>query len=76
MHTMSKKELSSEEMDPVERSRTPAVILTFNGEVHTHEEAQVSVHDLTLPATVQLLVETPAVLSPGKLCEDHGYSCE
>ena len=76
MHTMSKKELSSEEMDPVERSRTPAVVLTFNGEVHTHEEAQVSVHDLTLFVTVQLLVETPAVLSPGKLCEDHGYSCE
>ena len=26
--------------------------------------------------TVQLLDETPAVLSLGKLCEDHGYSYE
>ena len=37
---------------------------------------QVFVHDLNLFVTVQLLEETPAVLSPGKLCEDHGYSYE
>ena len=42
-----KKELSSEEMDTVERSRTPTVVLTANGDVHTHEEAQVFVHDLS-----------------------------
>ena len=29
-----------------------------------------------LVLTVQLLKETPAVLSLGKLCEDHGYSYE
>ena len=57
MHTMSKKELVSEEMDTVERSRTPAVVLTSNGEVHSHDEAQVFVHDLNLFVTVQLLVE-------------------
>ena len=28
--------------------------------------------DLNLFVTVQLLEETPAVLSLGKLCEDHG----
>ena len=33
-------------------------------------------HDLDLFVTVQLLEETPAVLSLGKLCEDHGYSYE
>ena len=33
-------------------------------------------HDLNLFVTVQLLEETPAVLSLGKLCEDHGYSYE
>ena len=37
---------------------------------------QVYVHDLDLFVTVQLLEETPAVLSPGKLCSEHGYSCE
>ena len=31
------------------------------------------VHDLNQIVTVQLLEETPAVLSLGKLCKDHGY---
>ena len=77
MHMMSKKKESrSGEMDRVKRSRTPTVVLTANGEVQTHEEAQVFVDDLNLFATAQLLDETPAVLSLGKLCEDHGYSNE
>ena len=52
------------------------MVLTANGEVHTNEEAQVFVHDLNLIVTVQVLEETLAVLSLGKLCEDHGYSYE
>ena len=48
MHMMSKKKESrSGEMDTVKRSRTPTVVLTANGEVQTHEEAQVFVHDLS-----------------------------
>ena len=39
------------------------MVLTANGDVHTHEEAQVYVHDLNLLVTVQLLKETLAVLS-------------
>ena len=70
------KKLSSGEMDTVKRSRTPTVVLTANGDVHTHEEAQVFVHDLSLFVTVQPLDETPAVRLPGKLCDDHGYSYE
>ena len=70
MHMMSKKEISSEEMGTVERSRNPTVVLTANGEVHTHEEAHVFVHDLNQFVTVQLLEETPAVLSLGELCKD------
>ena len=73
---MSKKELSSDELDTLRRSRTPTVVLTANGKVHTHEEAQVFVHDVNLFVTVQVLEETPAVLSLRKLCEDHGYSHE
>ena len=38
MHMMSKKELISEEMGTVKRSRNHAVVLTANEEVHTHEE--------------------------------------
>ena len=46
------------------------------GEVQTNEEAQAYVHDLDLFVTVQILDDTPAVLSLGKLCEEHGYSNE
>ena len=39
------------------------MVLAANGEVHTNEEAQVYAHDLSLFVTVQLLEETPAVLT-------------
>ena len=55
-------------MGTVRRSRNPTEVLTANGKVHTHEEAQVFVDDLNQFVTVQLLEETPAVLSLGKLC--------
>ena len=44
-HMISKNELSSDELDALRRSRTPTVVLTSNGEVQTHEEPQVFVHD-------------------------------
>ena len=47
------------------RSRNSTVVLTANGEVHTNEEAQENVHHLNLFVTVQVLDETPAVLSLG-----------
>ena len=52
------------------------MVLPACGEVHTNEEEQVFVHDQNLFVTVQLLEETPAVLSLGKHWEDHGYSYE
>ena len=76
MHMLSKRDSSSEELDTLRRSRTPTVVLTANGEVHTNEEAQENDHDLDLFVTVQLLEETPAVPSLGKLCDDLGYSYE
>ena len=48
--------------------------MTANGEVLTREEATVYVKEVELFATVMLLEDTPAVLSLGKLCEDHGYT--
>ena len=72
----SVKDLSSEELETLRRSSTPTVVVTASGEVQTKEEAQIYVHDLDLFVTVQLLEETPAVLSLGKLCEDHGCSYE
>ena len=52
------------------------MVVTANGEVQTNEDAQVHVHDLDLFVIVQLLEDTSAVLSLGKLCEEHGYSYE
>ena len=54
MHTLSKKDLSSDEMDTLRRSRNPTTVMTANGEVQPNEEAQVYVHDLDLFVTVQL----------------------
>ena len=76
MHMLSNGDLSSEKLETLRRSRNPTVIVTANGEVQTNEEAQLHGHDLDLFVTVQLLEDTPAVLSLGKLCEEHGYSYE
>ena len=56
----------------VDSVRIPATVATVNGEVQTNE-AQVYVHDLDLFVTVQVLDDTSAVVSLGKLCEKHGY---
>ena len=74
MHMLSKKD--PDELDTLRRSRTPTTVATANGEVQTNEEAQVHVQDLDLFVTVQLLDETPAVLSLGRLCSEHGCSYE
>ena len=75
MHMLSKKDLSSDEMETLWSSRNPTTVVTTNGEVRTNEEAQVYVHDLGLRDGAKL-DGTPAVLSLGKLCEEHGYTCE
>ena len=74
MHMLSKK--SSAELETLGRSRNSITMVTANGEVQTSEEAQVDVHDLHLFMTVQILEDTLAVLSSGKLCDEHGYTNE
>ena len=71
MHMTSRKESSSDELDTLRRSRNSTVVLTANGEMHSREEAQVFVHDLNLFVTVQLLEDTRAVLSLGKLYKEN-----
>ena len=44
------------------------VVVTANGEVLAKEEATECVRELDLFVTVMLFESTPAVLSPGKLC--------
>ena len=76
MHRLSRKDLSSAELETLQRSINPTTGITANGEVQTNEEAQENVHGLELFVTDQILEDTPAVLSLGKLCEEHGYSNE
>ena len=47
-------------------------VFTANGEVN--EEAIVYVRELDIFLTMKLLEDTPAVLSLGKICDEHGYS--
>ena len=74
MHMVSKRDLNSAELETMRTSRSPTTVMTANGKVQTREEATVYVKELDLCVTVMLLEETPAVLSLGKLCDDHGYT--
>ena len=76
MHMISRKGLNSAELETVTTLRSPMTLFTANGEVQTHEEATVHVRELEKFLTMKLLEDTPAVLSLGKLCDEHGYSCE
>ena len=69
---VSEKDLNSTELETMRTSKSPMTVMTANGEVRTTEEATVYVKQLDLLVKVMLLEETPAVLSLGKLCEDHG----
>ena len=72
MHTVSKKDFNSAELETMRTSRSPTTVMTANGEVQTREDATVYVKQLDLFVKVMLLEEIPAVLSLEKLCEDHG----
>ena len=76
MHMISKKDLTSSEMDTLTTSISPTTVITANGEVQTHEEATGYVKELDIFLTMKVLEDTPAVLSLGKLCDEHGYSYE
>ena len=70
MHMISKKDLNSGELETLTTSRSATTVITANGEVQTHEEAK----ELDIFLTMKVLEDTPAVLLPGKLCDEHGYS--
>ena len=76
MHMINEKDLNSAELETVTTSRSPTTVITANGEVQTHEESTVYVKELGIFLTMKVLQDTPAVLSVGKLCDEHGYSFE
>ena len=74
MHMVSEKDHSPAELETMRTSRSPTTVMTADGEVRTREEATGCVKQLDFFVKVMLLEETPAVLSMGKLCQDHGYT--
>ena len=73
MHMVSKKDLNSADLETVRVSISPTTVVTANGDKLTKEEATVYVRKLDLFVTVIPLEDTLAVLSLGKLCENHGF---
>ena len=69
MHMLSRKDLSSVELETVRVSRMPTTVVTANGEGQTNAGATVYVKELDSFVTV-------ALLSLEKLCEDQGYAYE
>ena len=76
MHMISKKNLNSAELETVTTLRSPTTVFTANGEVQTHEEATVSVKELDIFLTKKSSRIRQQFLSPGKFCDEHGYSYE
>ena len=74
MPMVSKKDLSSAELETGRISKNPITVVTANGEVLAKEKATVCVRELDLFVTVMLLENTPGVLSLGKLWKEFGYS--
>ena len=63
-------------MDTLTKSCSPTIVITANGSVQTHEEATVYVKELDIFLAMNVLENTPAVLSLGKLRDENGYSYE
>ena len=57
---ISKKDLSDAEMDILTKLCSPAIVVTANGEVQTHEEATVCVKELDIFLTMKVFENTPA----------------
>ena len=74
MHMIRKNDLNSAELETVTTWRSPTTAVTANDDVQTNEEATVHVRELDKFLTMEVLEDTPAVLSVGKVCDEHGYS--
>ena len=71
MHVVSRKDFNSADLETVRVSKSPTTVVEANSEILTKRNMS---KKLDLFMTEMLLEDTPAVLSLGKLCEDHGYN--
>ena len=73
---MSKMDMSPEELETVKVSRRPTTVITANGSVDTTEEVTFFLKEMDMFVPVQLLEDTPVVLSLGKTLRRKWYSYE
>ena len=64
---MGKNDWTAEEAETIRASRTLCKLMTADGTVDTFEEATVHIKDMDMFVTVQLLVDSPAVLIFGTI---------
>ena len=76
MSKVGKNHLTPEEADTIPASKTLCETLTAHGTVFTCGEATVHFEDLDMFVPVQLLEDSPPVLSSGRLCVENGYTYE
>ena len=76
MHVISKTDLNCSKIVILTTSRSLTTVITANGEVQTHEEDTVYVKEMDIFLILKVFEDTPAVLSPGKVCDEHGFSYE
>ena len=76
MHMMRPVDLTLEEQETITVSKKPTTVFTAIRTIRMTEQAAVHVKNLDMFVTVQLFKDSQAVISLGKLCEEHGYSYE
>ena len=74
MHMVSERDLNSAELETMRTSRSPMTVMTPTARCKQEKKRRKMSNTCDLLVKVMLLDETPAVLSLGKLCEDHGYT--
>ena len=74
VHMLNKSDLISEEKGTIRKSEEPPLIMTASEMSDTSEEDWLYFNDLDMFSFVQLLEDSPAVLSRGKVCEEGGCS--
>ena len=77
MHMLSKKDVRSDEMDTLRRSRNPATVVAANGEVQKKKKRHKCMFTITICSSqCGYSKRRQAVLSLGKLCSEQGCSYE
>ena len=74
LHMISESSLLSSEKETIRPMVNPRRIQTANGIIEVNREAYVYVEDLEIWVWAMLVVDSPAVISLGVLCQEYGFT--